>query len=203
MWRNFARIFKASRSLSTNLLGSLMPSVSIIQISVPSSYPGLVLLSDKDMIDLRKVNDNITLVSTEALAHNKNLRKALADLDIPRIHDQLSELTKNLESQLAHFFIVRNIADTVLGSKKLELLQWLSKIPYSKHHESVRSGRLEGSGLWLFEHPQYVQWRKSRSSSLLWLHGNRKCFPTRDAAVSAQMLICLQRVLARADLCKF
>lgn len=149
------------------------------------------LPSDKDMIDLRKVNDDITLLSREARAHNKNLRKALADLDIPRIHDQLSELTKNLESLLGHFFIVRSIADTVLGSKKLELLQWLSKIPYSKHHESVRSGRLDGSGLWLFEHPQYMQWRKSRSPSLLWLHGNRKYFPSRDTAVSAKMLICL------------
>lgn len=157
------------------------------------------------MTDLRKVNDEITFVSTEARAHNANLRKALADLDIPRIHDQLSELTKNLESLHGHFFILwgggGQFADTFIGSKKLELLQWLSRIPYSSHHESVRNGRLEGSGLWLFEHPQYVQWKKSKSSSLLWLHGNRKCFPTPDAVPSAQLLIYLQRVPGRVDLC--
>ena len=131
-------------------------------------------ISDNETIDLRKANDDIRLVSTEALAHHKESRKALVDLDVPRIHDQLSQLTKNLESPLVPPSCMVIITDNSLGSKKVELLQWISKIPYSKHHENVRSGRLHGSGLWLFEQPQYVQWRNSRSSSLLWLRGNRK-----------------------------
>jgi hypothetical protein len=63
------------------------------------------LPSDKHVIDLRKINDDVKLVSNEARTHETALRQALLDLDIPRIHDQLSELTKNLESLHTHFFL--------------------------------------------------------------------------------------------------
>jgi hypothetical protein len=72
--------------------------------------------------------------------------------------------------------LVKNLERT----KKLEILGWISKMPYTQHHETVRKGRLENSGLWLFDQLDYVKWRKSRSSSLLWLHGIREylCQPT-------------------------
>jgi len=93
---------------------------------------------------------------------------------------------KILKVCIPTFSYFPNFADIFTGSKKLELLQWLSKIPYSKHHESIRNGRQEGSGLWLFENPQYVQWKKTRSSSLLWIHGNRKRFSAGDTPVTAE-----------------
>ncbi|RFU27471.1 hypothetical protein B7463_g8880, partial [Scytalidium lignicola] len=107
-----------------------------------------------DAESLRNANQNIRLLSTEAQKYKKELRDALANLRIDHIRDQLSDLAKGVES-----------------SKKFELLRWISKIPYSKHHESVRKDRLEGSGIWLFEQVQYMQWRRAHSSSLLWLHG--------------------------------
>ncbi|CZR51502.1 uncharacterized protein PAC_01379 [Phialocephala subalpina] len=89
-----------------------------------------------DAESLRNANQIMKRLSTEAREHKEELKHALADLKIDDIHDQLLELTKYREN-----------------SKKLKLLKWISRIPYSKHHENVRKGRLEGSGIWLFDQP--------------------------------------------------
>ncbi|KUJ19467.1 uncharacterized protein LY89DRAFT_491450 [Mollisia scopiformis] len=107
-----------------------------------------------DAESLRNASQGIKRLSKGAREHKEELRKALGDLGIDHINDQLTVLTKDLAS-----------------TKKRELLDWISKIPYSEHHESVRKGRLKGSGIWLFEQTQYEEWRKSTSSSLLWIHG--------------------------------
>jgi hypothetical protein len=109
---------------------------------------------------LRIAGQDIKAASSNANQHNKDMRKALGQLATPiqRVNDQLDGLVKNLER-----------------TEKLGVLGWISKMPYTQHHETVRKGRLENSGLWLFDQPDYVKWRKSRSSSLIWLHGMREC----------------------------
>ena len=57
--------------------------------------------------------------------------------------------------------------------ERLEILQWLSTVQYKKHHQSVSRGLLKGTGSWLLKKSQYVQWRNSSVSSVLWLHGIR------------------------------
>lgn len=39
------------------------------------------------------------------------------------------------------------------------------------HHSFVSSDRLAGTGDWLFKKPEFIEWEKSNSSSILWLHG--------------------------------
>ncbi|KAJ9155746.1 1-alkyl-2-acetylglycerophosphocholine esterase [Pleurostoma richardsiae] len=92
----------------------------------------------------------------EDQARHDSLRRMLKDLDQPisRISSQLAELHDDLQR------------DT-----RAQVLRAISTIPYGAHHKVASKGRLAGSGQWLLSKPAYRQWRRSSSSSVLWLHG--------------------------------
>lgn len=69
-------------------------------------------------------------------------------------------------------------AQVLQESEYLQLLQWLSPVPFSRHHKRHSESRLPGSGQWLLDHPQYVRWRNSSSSSIFLLHGILGCGKT-------------------------
>jgi hypothetical protein len=100
--------------------------------------------------------EEVESMRTENRENNEALRKIMLDFDKPitRMNVQLSTITDNLEK-----------------SKRLAIYKWISKIPYAQHHMSTRNGRLEGTGRWLLDDPQFIEWRKSSSSSMLWIHG--------------------------------
>jgi len=59
-------------------------------------------------------------------------------------------------------------------SEQLDILKWLSNIPYEDNHDSARQGHTEGTGQWLLDHRLFRDWRESSASEILWLHGIRK-----------------------------
>ena len=73
---------------------------------------------------------------------------------IKRLADHSSTSTKILEE-----------------SQHLQLLQWLSPVPFSSHHKRHFESRIPGSGQWLLNHDQYLHWRNTSSSSIFLLHG--------------------------------
>jgi hypothetical protein len=103
---------------------------------------------------LRSLNGDTKSLPSELT----KMRKALDQLKSPmqNANDQLERIVNRLERM-----------------QIFEFLGWISNMPYTQHHETVRSGRPENSG-WLFVKPEYMERRKSQSSSLLWLHGMRE-----------------------------
>lgn len=59
-------------------------------------------------------------------------------------------------------------------AERTEILKWLSKVEYAKHHLNASEGRVEGTGEWLFGKKKFLDWRKSSASTILWLRGIRK-----------------------------
>jgi hypothetical protein len=59
-------------------------------------------------------------------------------------------------------------------SERQKLFQWMSVIPYKSHHMAMGERFLSGSGAWLQQKTEFIEWRKSSVSSILWLHGIRK-----------------------------
>ena len=55
---------------------------------------------------------------------------------------------------------------------RLRVLQWLSTIQCFGHHRRAYEELLKCAGLWLFKHRDYMQWRSSSGSAMLWLHGS-------------------------------
>lgn len=67
-----------------------------------------------------------------------------------------------------------NVLSLILESERRDVFKWMSQIPYTTHHKTMGKGILPESGLWLLRRLEFIQWRKSSSSSILWLHGIRK-----------------------------
>ncbi|KAK2868085.1 hypothetical protein FQN49_003171 [Arthroderma sp. PD_2] len=58
------------------------------------------------------------------------------------------------------------------NKKRQDILDWVSRLDQTQKHDNLRSPRLDGTGGWLLERPEYKRWRDDVSSSnVLWCHG--------------------------------
>ena len=81
---------------------------------------------------------------------------------------QLSKMQQpisRIEQQL------RDVQDHLEEDERFKIIQWLSPVPYKKHHEQTRKDILGGTGIWLLQEQQLLDWQVSSSSSIMWLHG--------------------------------
>ncbi|KAI0554188.1 hypothetical protein F4679DRAFT_579797 [Xylaria curta] len=66
---------------------------------------------------------------------------------------------------------LQEINDGLRREDRLRILNAVSKIPHGTLHKEERNGRVEGSGEWFLKKPDFKEWRRSSSPSVLWLHG--------------------------------
>ena len=87
---------------------------------------------------------------------------------VASMHALLTSLNEPIKRIADH----TNITAQVLpGSQRLQLLQWLSPVPFSSHHKRHSESTIPGSGQWLLHHDLYLHWRATSSSSIFLLHG--------------------------------
>jgi hypothetical protein len=56
--------------------------------------------------------------------------------------------------------------------KREEVLLWLSTFEYQRKHNDVCARRFPGTGQWLLERDEFLNWRDDpQSSNVLWCHG--------------------------------
>ncbi len=104
---------------------------------------------------------------TESTDSTSKLEVLLMSFKEPlvRITEQTSTLSRSL---------VNDKVKSQMKKERLNILLWLSNVQYRKHHQNISKGLLEGTGSWLFGKPQFIEWRNSSVSSVLWLHGIRR-----------------------------
>ncbi|GAB1320899.1 NACHT domain-containing protein [Madurella fahalii] len=94
--------------------------------------------------------------------------------------ETLGDALKELQEPIARATIqLADIHDGLKRETRARILRAISPIPYGVHHKTARKGRLEGSGQWLLQKPEYRSWRESSTSSVLWLHGIPGCGKTK------------------------
>lgn len=49
-------------------------------------------------------------------------------------------------------------------------------IEYKKHHATAKETILDKTGQWLLNKNEFRNWRSSKASSILWLHGIRRFY---------------------------
>jgi hypothetical protein len=115
-------------------------------------------------------------LALEQLDRLTALKDDLARLEKPmtRWSNELVKITDGLDSTFTitcgtHKWAAAN--PTSPGSKRTEILRWISSEPYLQHHKRERDTFLEGTGKWLISHPLFRKWKDESASSLLWLHG--------------------------------
>lgn len=61
---------------------------------------------------------------------------------------------------------------TDMGAKdRIQMLEWISNIPFGKNHNTIRATHTPGTGKWLLEHNKFKTWDQGESS-LFWLQGS-------------------------------
>lgn len=86
--------------------------------------------------------------------------------------DEIQEIVEMLQRPIRRLIDASAIYTKTLDEEKFRaVLNWLSSIPYTQHHQRHSEARLSGSAQWLLRHPQYEDWKGSSSSSLFLLQG--------------------------------
>lgn len=123
-----------------------------------------------------KFSDNDQLVNISILENQISKLAELVGAEIQHDTEKnvaaMNTLLLSLDKPIKRLIDQSNLSVQVLqNGKHLELLRWLSPVPFSSHHKRHSVNRIPGSGKWLLNHPQYLFWRNSSFSSILLLHG--------------------------------
>lgn len=119
----------------------------------------------------KKSQDYASLVEAE-LAYKRTERLSVSSSDDSVRYDNLRRKLRKMQQPINRIEQqLRNIQDGLNGTERLDILQWLSPVPYKKHHEQTRKDILSGTGTWLLQEQQLLDWQVSSSSSIMWLHG--------------------------------
>lgn len=54
---------------------------------------------------------------------------------------------------------------------QIRMLEWISPIPYTSHHNRLKESRTRDTCEWLLGHEKFHAWEKARTSMVLWLQG--------------------------------
>ncbi|QKX62010.1 uncharacterized protein TRUGW13939_09166 [Talaromyces rugulosus] len=67
---------------------------------------------------------------------------------------------------------VCTLLEKVNEKEQLEILEWISPIPYKKHHDTVKEARTSDTCEWLLQNKRFREWEDTSSSVILWLQGS-------------------------------
>lgn len=145
---------------------------SIVQLPEMSTKKHLDRIAENDRwvtkwtstIDAERLVNGLGELRVESTESASKLEALLTNFNEPMIRtmNQVSTLSGRLVD-------IRN--ESQLKKDRLTILKWLSDVQYKKHHQTLSKGLLEGTGKWLLNKHEYVEWRNSSVSSVLWLHG--------------------------------
>ena len=117
--------------------------------------------------------------------------------NVNSLHDDATNKIEDLEKMMKAFDdpLVRTVGtlqhlqDQLKAEERRGLLTWLSRIPYREHHDMAYRDVLPDTGLWLLQKAEFLSWRTSSSSSILWLHGIPGAGKSKLSAVAIQKLL--------------
>lgn len=140
----------------------------VIASALGSSDLSVRLMLDVIFKKTTAVDSCLVLIQSEAGHHVKS--------QTDRILGLLVSLEQPFLRTVAH---VAELHDHLSKSTRMRILRWLSHARPKQHHQTEANAHLEGSGTWLFNHPEFAKWREGSHSSILWLHGLPGCGKTK------------------------
>ena len=182
---------KCRRHFDLGLTQRIASSITQLPETSVNKYLDRIADNDKRVSELTRIVDAERSQLTNALqmSMTNNIDHLIDDLQ--KLRTESTDFASKFEALLMSFKepLIRTadqasvLSDKVHDNRtedqrkqeRLKILQWLSNVQYRKHHQSISKCLLDGTGSWLLDKPQYMEWRNSSVSSVLWLHGIRKC----------------------------
>ena len=66
---------------------------------------------------------------------------------------------------------ISDINDKLDRDQRREILHWLSTVPCELQHQEAARKVVKGTGRWLLDRPELLDWQMSSTSAIFWLHG--------------------------------
>ncbi|KAK1751179.1 hypothetical protein QBC47DRAFT_308588, partial [Echria macrotheca] len=163
-------------SLATDILKFCVAAVKLFFNDQGKERSGLRLVLkaqwkdfDAQFGDIKK-SFNRHLAETEkwrGLANSRRLRALQMNLEatgqsLSRNHGELKGIAEEL---------LDNNTKLTIQETRRRILSWLPSMPFAKIQEDTFDRRVHGTGEWLVQHPDFLHWRDSQRSTLLWVHG--------------------------------
>lgn len=153
------------------MLSSTVKSADeVIQLLEPAFQHARHVITICGRIDARNLSSISSSVLKLSNSHHNTtewLRRQLEGNDL-----LLSSMTESMALNHRETMTRFETIDKRSGEEdRLRILAWLSPIPYFQHHKMVYGELLQGTGRWLLEDSQHVEWRDTSQSAMLWLHG--------------------------------
>ncbi|KAJ5175432.1 uncharacterized protein N7482_001309 [Penicillium canariense] len=92
-------------------------------------------------------------------------RSADADNRMIGMLDALNAPMTRMDEGISH--LVQHMDE----KRRIEMLEWISPIPFGKHHHNVKDKRTPGTGQWLLHHKDFCNWERKTGSALFVLQG--------------------------------
>lgn len=144
----------------------------------------LELLADSGTL----LSKNTARRTLEAIVHRGDAAGALAEIDQQEddlLRDvQACESRRSAEADNRMIGMLETLnkpiaridegIDSILErvDDRIDILEWISPIPFGKNHDNVKETRTPGTGEWLLQHRDYRDWEGKNSSVLFWLQGS-------------------------------
>lgn len=121
------------------------------------------------------------------------LRQLLYDLKGPvaRVELQINDIHALSSTIIQTGVQVNQLSDALASHHRSAVMDWLSKEPHHAYHQAQIKKVLAGTGQWLLRDSAYLDWQRSSSSSLLWLHGSMGSGKSCLTSVIHSMLLCM------------
>ncbi|KAI9853467.1 MAG: hypothetical protein M1824_001230 [Vezdaea acicularis] len=149
-----AYLSEAKRYYSQN--SAVRMAKSVLSVKESSIERSLSNISEEEEC----VNGYTRLISREGDQHMSE--------DINMLKEILSQLGRPINRSAAQ---LSDLHDCLKREERLEIFRWMSTVPHRSHHENTGNDFLPQSGQWLLQKREFIEWRQSSVSSILWLHG--------------------------------
>lgn len=93
-------------------------------------------------------------------------RSAEADDRMIKMLQAFNDPLNRMDEGISHLLEHMNQSD------RIEMLEWISPVPFGKHHDNVKEKRTPGTGEWLLQHHDFRDWEEKKSPVLFWLQGS-------------------------------
>jgi hypothetical protein len=84
---------------------------------------------------------------------------------LAKLEDRLTQPIDRMDNAL------KDIQDGLQRADRIRVLTWISNEPYLQHHRQAGEGFNPHTGQWLLADENYLNWQRTSTSSILWLHG--------------------------------
>ncbi|KAJ5947861.1 hypothetical protein N7466_000876 [Penicillium verhagenii] len=184
------------RNYTTRILGWLEKAGDIaVQFAPPQASIPWDLIKNVMQIPVNESEQmGALLATTEKIVRITSRGQVYEQIYLPQTCDvPLDSVQRGLESSLLQIYsqsldllaesltlfssgTAKRTLEAIVNPEKytgtrIGMLEWISPIPFGKHHADIKERRTPNTGEWLVQHEDFSTWEDKKSSALFWLQG--------------------------------